>query len=193
MRAVLSRRSLQLVAPVALLLLPGAGGLAAQAQPAPSARPMPAARPADVASVDAIVAALYDVISGPAGQQRDWDRMRSLFIPGARLIPTGPRPEGGVGYRVLDLEGWIAGAEGWLMTNGFFEREIARKADRYGNIVHLFSTYDSRYKAEDPAPFARGINSIQLVFDGTRWWVVTVFWQGESADHPIPAEYLPGR
>jgi len=150
----------------------------------------PAANPSDVASVDSIVAALYDVISGPAGKKRDWDRMRSLFIPGARLIPTGKRQSGEISSRVLTVEDYINGSSKALEEGGFFEKEIARRTELYGNIAHVFSTYDSRRKAEDPKPFARGINSIQLMNDGKRWWIVTVFWQGEGPDNPLPEKYL---
>ena len=150
----------------------------------------PAANPSDVASVDSTVAALYDVISGPAGKKRDWDRMRSLFIPGARLIPTGKRQSGEISSRVLTVEDYINGSSKALEEGGFFEKEIARRTELYGNIAHVFSTYDSRRKAEDPKPFARGINSIQLMNDGKRWWIVTVFWQGEGPDNPLPEKYL---
>lgn len=165
--------------------------------PAPTPKPLtietpapPAANPADVASVDAIIAAVYDVISGPAGKKRDWDRMRSLFVPGARLIPTGPKPTGGYGARVGTLEDYITRGGPYLESQGFFEKEIARKTETFGNIAHAFSTYESRHKAEDEKPFARGINSIQLVNDGTRWWVVTIFWQGEDEKTPLPEKYL---
>jgi hypothetical protein len=151
---------------------------------------MPAANPADVASMDAIIAAVYDVISGPAGKKRDWDRMRSLFTPGARLIPTGPRPGGGWGSRALTVEEYISRASGFLEKEGFFEREVARRTESFGNIAHVFSTYESRHAAGDAQPFQRGINSIQLMNDGTRWWVVTIFWQGEDKQNPLPAKYL---
>jgi hypothetical protein len=102
----------------------------------------------DVGSLDAIIAALYDVISGPAGQQRNWDRMRSLFIPGARLIPA--HPPGWQGRpRVLDVDGYIGRAGPTLEKNGFFEREISRKTDSFGTITHAFSTYESRRTKED--------------------------------------------
>jgi hypothetical protein len=156
--------------------------------PAPAAAP--AARPADVASVDAILAALYDVISGPAGQKRDWDRMRSLFAPGARLIPTGRRPDGTFAMRTWTVEEYIANAGPSLESGGFFEREIGRRTETFGNIVHAFSSYDSKRTLADAQPFARGINSIQLWNDGTRWYVVTVFWEGERPDNRIPAQYI---
>jgi len=140
--------------------------------------------------MDAIIAALYDVISGPAGKKRDWDRMRSLFIPGARLIPSGPRPGGSHGARVVTVEDYITRSAPMMEAQGFFETEIARKTDTFGNIAHVFSTYDSRHKADDAKPFARGINSIQLLNDGKRWWIVTVFWQGEDEKNPLPEKYL---
>jgi len=152
--------------------------------------PPPPARPADVASIDAIVAAVYEVISGPAGQRRDWDRMRSLFIPGARLIPTGRRADGSTGHGMLTVDGYISSSGPRLEETGFFETEIHRVEERFGNIAHLFSTYESRRKADDAQPFARGINSIQVIFDGTRWWIVTIFWQNERTDTPIPDKYL---
>jgi hypothetical protein len=159
--------------------------------PTPSPTPSsPSANPADVTSVDAIVAAVYDVISGPAGKKRDWDRMKSLFLPGARLIPTGARQSGGYASRVLTVEEYIQRASGFFETEGFYEREVSRKSEEFGQIVHVFSTYESRHAPGDAKPFQRGINSIQLMNDGSRWWVVTIFWQGEDEKHPLPEKYL---
>jgi hypothetical protein len=163
----------------------------AQSPTASSTPQSPAADPKDVATMDSIIAALYDVISGPAGQKRNWDRFRSLFVPGARLIPTGRNPQTGeVGSRVRTPEEYMTRSAPLLEQNGFFEREISRQTEKFGNIAHLFSTYESRHKAEDEKPFARGINSIQLMNDGKRWWVVTIFWQAEDDKTPLPAEYL---
>lgn len=172
-----------------------------QTTPVPAPSPMPkqmtiekpappAANPADVASVDAIIAAVYDVISGPAGKKRDWDRMRSLFAPGARLIPTGPRQAGGYGSRVLTVDEYIERASGVFEKEGFFEREAARQTEQFGQIVHAFSTYESRHAPDDAKPFQRGINSMQLMNDGKRWWMVTIFWQGEDEKNPLPEKYL---
>ena len=166
-----------------LLTLPGP----TSAQEAP-----PPADPADVESLDAIVAAVYDAISGPAGEARDWDRFRSLFAPQARLIPTGRAPDGSVGHRVLDVEGYIEAAGTALEADGFFETELGRVTERYGPVVHLMSAYDSRRTADDPEPFARGVNSFQLLDDGERWWVVSIFWASETPDNPIPARFLDG-
>jgi hypothetical protein len=148
-----------------------------------------AADPKDVASQDAIIAALYDVISGPACQARDWDRFRSLFVPGARLIPTG-FTSGKAVTRVMTPDEYATASGANLERNGFFEKEISRTGETFGAVTHAFSTYESRRKANDEKPFARGINSIQLSNDGTRWWIVTVYWQGERPDSPIPAQYL---
>jgi hypothetical protein len=146
----------------------------------------PAAKPEDVASLDAIVRSLYDVISGPAGQKRDWDRMRSLFYPGARLIPARPTPEGGATATMLSVEDFIKRSEPGI-AKGFFESEIRREIQTFGNIAHVFSTYESK-RAQGEKPFARGINSFQLLKDGQRWWIVTIFWDSERPDNPLPAK-----
>lgn len=149
------------------------------------------ANPADVASIDQIMRAVYDVISGDAGQKRDWDRFRSLFHKDARLIPAGKNAQTGVfGARAFTPDEYIARSSPFMEKEGFFEREIARRTDVYGNIAHVFSTYESLHKTSDKKPFARGINSFQLLNDGKRWWVLTIYWQGETVDAPIPKKYL---
>jgi len=183
-------RPLPLALMVATLLLPVARADGQQATSRDTARTVPAARPADVESIDAIMRAVYDVISGPAGQARDWNRFRSLLAPGARLIPTGKRADGAGVLRVWTAEEYIANAGVQLERSGFFEREIGRKMERYGNVVHLMSAYDSKRALSDPAPFARGVNSFQLFFDGTRWWVVTIYWEAETPGNPIPPALL---
>lgn len=150
-----------------------------------------AARPADVASIESIIAALYDVISGPPGQDRDWSRFRSLFTDGARLIVGAPGSDGRVPARNMTVEEYVRSADAFLKRDGFWEREIARRIERYGNVAHVFSTYESRVKSAESAPFSRGINSIQLLTNGQRWWVVTIFWDFERPGNPIPPEYLP--
>lgn len=156
-------------------------------QPAPTSQ----ARAEDVQSIDAILAATYDVISGPAGKKRDWDRFRSLFYPGSRLIPVGKRPnETEVRARVLSPDDYIERSAPVLEKEGFFERGVSNAIEHYGNIAQVFSTYESRHASDDAKPFQRGINSFELVNDGKRWWVMTILWEGETPDNPIPAEYL---
>ncbi|RYG24509.1 hypothetical protein EON82_10545 [bacterium] len=134
--------------------------------------------------------AVYGVISGPAGQKRDWDRMRTLFQPEARMIAVGKTPAGEVRKRVLTVDDYIRLSGPMLEERGFFEKEVARRVEQYGNIAHVFSTYESRQKADDAKPFMRGINSFQLWNDGKRWWVVTIYWQSEDGTTPIPEKYL---
>jgi hypothetical protein len=148
------------------------------------------ADPKDVSSPEAIVAAVYDVISGPAGQKRNWDRMRTLFVPEARMIPTGKRPTGESTRRVLTVEEYIINSGPFLEKDGFFEKEIGNRTEQFGNIVHVFSTYESKRAAADERPFMRGINSIQLWYDGKRWWIITILWQSENKDTPIPEKYI---
>ncbi len=149
----------------------------------------PTARPADVASVDAIMNAVYDVISGDSGVARDWDRFRSLFHPEARLVPVVGRPGGAFQPLVLSVNDYVSRA-GPALERGFHEREIGRRQETYGPIVHIFSTYESRRRAGDAQPFARGINSFQLYHDGSRYWVMQIFWWGETPGTPIPQRYF---
>lgn len=144
----------------------------------------------DVSSPEAIVAAVYDVISGPAGQKRNWDRMRTLFVPDARMIPIGKRPTGESTRRVLSVEDYIASSGPLLEKDGFFEAEIGRRTEQFGNMVHVFSTYESKRAVTHEKPFTRGINSFQLWYDGKRWWVITILWQSETKDTPIPEKYI---
>lgn len=168
--------------------------------PAAPARPVgsiagradwPKAKAEDVKSPEAIVAAVYSVISGGKGQERDWDRMRSLFVPDARLIPAIAGKDGHSDALFLTVDGYIERSGARLTSAGFFERSIHNETEQFGNIVQVWSTYESRHEAADEKPFARGINSFQLLKDGDRYWVVNIFWDAESPSKPIPAKYLP--
>ena len=190
----------QMLVPSLTFCLLSFGLLLGHARAQDSSKTLP--RPEDVKSIDAIIAAVYDVISGPSGQKRDWERMRSLFAPGARLMPTAAvRPPGtppdvkpvegdSFATTVLDVDGYVTRSGKYLEENGFFERETAHRVETYGHIAHVWSTYEARHKADDPKPFMRGINSIQLMNDGKRWWVVTVFWEAETAQTPLPEKFL---
>jgi hypothetical protein len=151
------------------------------------------ASPADVSTLDGIMKAVYDVISGDAGQKRDWNRFRSLFHRDARLIPSGKSPRtGNTGARAFTAEEYIKGSEPLMEKEGFFEREKARRVDMYGSLAQVFSTYESFHKPGDKQPFERGINAFQLLNDGKRWWVISIYWLGETPDNPIPKKYLKG-
>jgi len=145
-------------------------------------------RTPDASSPDAIIAALYEVISGPAGEARDWDRFRSLFLPGsARLVGMATNPAGEIVYRAMTPDEYVELSGPSLEANGFFEVEIGHTEDRFGHVLHRFSAYAAKRTPQDQEPFMRGINSIQLLWDGERWWVVTVLWDQERPDNRIPA------
>ena len=145
---------------------------------------VPAARAADVNSLDSILKAVYDVISGPAGD-RDWNRFRSLFVPEARLTSATRNKDGSI--FLTDVEGYVRGAGGYFKTHAFYESAIANRVEKFGNIAQVFSSYASR-NAPSEKPFARGVNSIQLFHDCARWWVISILWDEESPSNPLPAE-----
>jgi hypothetical protein len=176
-----------LFAPLLGTALPLAGQ-----EPARPHVPVPtvAARPADVATLDGILAAFYDVISGPAGQPRQWSRDRSLYIPGVQFVSLSTDSTGAIHASVMDHQTYVDRTDAVLVRRGFFEREIHRTVQRFGNVVHVFSTYDMRERTDGPV-IGRGINSVELFWDGARWWISSAQWDDERPDNPIPAEYLP--
>ena len=137
----------------------------------------------------ALIVLISPAIVGPAGK-RNWYRERSLFLEGARLIPIGKRVHKEGELQIMSIDEWIEDAKDYFAENDFYELEIMRQISRFGNIVQAFSTYEAR-KSADGAPFARGINSIQLLKKDGRWWIVTVMWDNESKANPIPEEFLP--
>ncbi|MBO6606778.1 hypothetical protein [Psychroserpens sp.] len=145
----------------------------------------------DVQTLDSTVEALYSVISGEKGEARDWEKFKFLFHKDAKLIPTGKTENGTVNANFMTTDDYIELAGKWLVDNGFHEVEIHRTTNTFGSVTQIFSTYESYKSKNDEAPFARGINSIQLLNDGTRWWVINIYWQQETPDNPIPSEYLP--
>jgi hypothetical protein len=130
---------------------------------------------ADVGTLDAILKAMYDLISGPAGQARDWQRFRSLYASGARLMPVvSTRPEAH-DVRILSPEEYIARVDPIFAGEPFWERESGRQTEVFGNVAHVLSRYVSLH-SPDGEPFESGTNSLQLFYDGSRWWIVSVMW-----------------
>ena len=133
------------------------------------------ASPSDVATLDAILRAMYEVVSGAAGTPRDWTRFRSLYLPGARLMPVvsvaGETPH----VRVLSPEEYIRRVEPIFAAEDFWERETSRQVETFGRIAHVLSHYES-LRDSNGAPFERGTNSLQLFYDDSRWWIVSVMW-----------------
>lgn len=187
----------------AVLAVSLAGGVVAAQQPKPlvgaiaSHPEWPKARPDDVKSVDALMAALYDVISGPAGRPRDWDRFRSLFLPDGRLgvIRHAAPAADGKPARTDDVvfltpQDYVDRDAPYFQTHGFFERGIANRVEEFGNLVSVWSTYESRNAADDPKPFVRGINSLQIVKAEGRYWVASILWDDERSGVTLPEKYL---
>jgi imidazolonepropionase-like amidohydrolase len=142
----------------------------------------------DLTTIDGIINALYASISGEKGVERDWKTFRMLFKEDAKLIPAGINEQGDATIRYWTPEDYIEQSGPWLVENGFIEEEIHRETDRFDPIAHVFSTYTSR-NTKGGELIARGINSIQLLNDGKRWWVVNIYWAGESEERPVPKEY----
>lgn len=147
------------------------------------------ARPEDVASPRAIVRALYQSISGPGDAERDWDRIRSLFDPKARFLigrwladPAEPKE---VVFE-WDLEAFLAEGRAYWLGEGFWESELVGRIERFGNVAHVLSSYESRTGSEDSEPIGRGVNSVQLIRHADRWWITSIVWDVETSATPLP-------
>lgn len=147
----------------------------------------PAAKSEDVDTIDHVLVALYAVISGPPGE-RDWNRFRSLFLPGAHLTSTGKAADGSIRVHPNTVDDYLTRGGAYFLKNGFFESPIHSRIETFGNIAQVFSSYESRHKVGE-APFARGINSLQLLNDGKRWWIVGILWDEERPDNPLPKDF----
>jgi hypothetical protein len=179
-------RLLAAIASIPLAILPVS---AQNAGPGHVAVPVVEALPADVQTIDGIVAAFYEVISGPTGEPRDWGRDATLYLEPvsftiARLDPETGKPEA----RTITKQEYVDQSDAWLVEHGFTEREIHRETRRFGNIAHVWSTYEW---ISGDGETGRGINGIDLFHDGTRWWITHATWDSERESNPIPAEYLP--
>jgi len=166
---------------------PAARQQAAPQAPSAALASAPAARPDDVKSINSILTALYGVISGPAGE-RDWDRFRSLFLPQARLTSATKNADGSSRIRPMGVEDYAKAASNYFLQHAFYESPVVNRIETFGNITQIFSSYESRH-APGEAPFARGINSIQMLNDSSRWWIVSILWDEERADNPLPKEF----
>lgn len=148
-------------------------------------------RPEDVSSIDGIVAAFYDIVSGPAGERRNWARDSTLYLPGVRFVTVNAQRDGGFRASIIDHGGFAAGSNAGFERQGFYEQEIHRVTQHVGNVAYVLSSYEWRTEPDGPAG-GRGVNSISLFWDGDRWWITQAMWSDETAEHPIPPELLPG-
>jgi hypothetical protein len=148
-----------------------------------------APRAEDVASIDGVIKAFYEVISGPAGQPRQWGRDRSLYIPDVRFVSIEKKKDGTTEAKPISHQEFVDRSDASLVKGGFYESEIHRDTQQFGQIAHVFSTYESRIKVDGPV-IARGINSLELFNDGKRWWVLSVQWDEEREGLKIPEKWL---
>lgn len=188
---------------LAVLLISSIAAAQATRHPAPGTPPpsdaarRPGAPPAgDGASIDSILAALYASVSHPDGAEPDWARMRGVMLSVGMFIPP-KRPKEEM-FTVLDVDGFrdrvrkgAAEAKEKGNSTAFYEKEVARRLDCFGNVCQAFSTYEARRAPSDEKPFVSGINSIQIINDGERWWVASVVWDVERPGNPIPDQYKP--
>lgn len=176
----------------AVFIVAGAISLSASASAQTSAPPAnaawPEARPADVASINSIILATYDAISSDAGGHPDMKRFQSLFIPQAQLIDVSYR-DGKPAMTVRSIQEFVDLVSGMKGRQGRYEREVARRTERYGNLAQVWSSNVYGYESESK-PAGHGINSITLTWDGKRWWIIGASWKNETPGQPVPARYL---
>lgn len=165
-------------------------------QTRPSARtahvliPKIAPRPQDVATMDGIIKAFYDVVSGPVGQPRQWSRDSTLYVPGVLFISTDVGRDGKPYHDIMSHQQFVDKYNASVVAQGFYEQEIHRVTTRYGTIAHVMSTYVMRRTLNGPL-IGRGVNSLELFYDGKRWWIVCDLWDEERPGNPLPKELLP--
>jgi hypothetical protein len=188
---------------VLLLVFCSIGSAQTSAAPPPLVRSIdsdpswPAANAGDVDSVNHLIESLYDVISGAAGKPRDWQRFRSLFLPTGRLgviRPDTPAIDGKPAAKsdviFITPEEYVERDAPYFKSNGFFERGIANRVEEFGDLVSVWSTYESRHAVGDAKPFARGINSLQLAHARGRYWIASIIWDEERSGLTLPEKYL---
>jgi hypothetical protein len=159
-----------------------------------------AKKPGDVDTVDHLLASLYAVVSGPAGQ-RDWDRFRALFLPDARIgwivpesVASGDKPARKGDVFVLTPDIFVQQNDSYFRKHGFYERSIVKRTEEFGNLVEVWSTKESRDVKDDAHP-SRGINAFQIVHVQGRFWIASLIFDDERPGVTLPAKYLktPGQ
>lgn len=148
------------------------------------------ADPRDVGSIDSLVRALYQVISGPGGQARNWDRARTLFMGDVRMIAVSPNKAGKPNVRMITFPEYVERAKPIVAKQGFYESEIKRNARKFGNVAQVFSSYEIRHNPGEEA-VVRGVNALQVYFDGQRWWIASIIWDTDRPGNPLPKDLAP--
>lgn len=141
--------------------------------------------------IRALVTELYALVSGPGGEPRDWDREAELFLPQAHMIRTVVDADGVPRPEIMRAADYPDNFERLMGGRDFYEVEVHNVIERFGQIAHVFSTYEAFEDAERTRFLKRGINSIQLYrLDGT-WRIANMVWDDERAGQAIDARYLP--
>ncbi len=148
------------------------------------------ADPADVSTIDSLMKALYAVISGPAGLERNWSRAKSLFIPDIRMIATNPNKAGQPNVRMISFQEYVDRVAIAVEKQGFYESEIKRSVRQFGNVAQVFSSYQIRHELKGE-PAVMGINALQLYFDGHRWWIASIVWDTDRPGNQLPKDLAP--
>jgi hypothetical protein len=177
------------------LLVCGLGGGRAMEKQGEKRRveaPTIGARPEDVNTIEGIVKASYETISGGVGVARQWGRDRTLFAPSVRYISLSKNKAGEVKARTSDYQEYLDESDDFLVKQGFTEAELGREIKRFGNVATVLSSYEGRVQSTGKV-VTRGVNIFSLYFDGKRWWIQTMMWDEERPENPIPANLLPGK
>ena len=175
------------------LLFPQSAGKSADPQ-----KPVPhvsigkvAPRPEDVSTIDGMIKAYYEIVSGPAGQPRQWDRDATLYIPNVRFVIISEDATGKATAESMTHQEFVDSSEASIGGKAFYEHEVHRITQRAGNIAHVFSTAERSSSPEGKAE-GRSIDSLELFWDGKRWWITGAnLWDINTAKHPLPPEFLP--
>jgi hypothetical protein len=150
-----------------------------------------APRAEDVISIEAIVKASYETISGGVGVPRQWGRDETLFDPNVRFVAVERDPKSGaIVATITTHHEFVDGTDASLVKDGFTERELAHTIQRFGNVATVLSSYEGK-NASTGKVVTRGVNIFQLYFDGKRWWILSMVWDQETPANPIPPELLP--
>jgi len=155
-------------------------------------RPVIEARVEAVSTIEGIVKASYETISGGAGAPRQWGRDRTLFAPSVRYISLSKNKAGEVNARTSDYQEYLDESDDFLVKEGFTEVELGREIKRFGNVATVLSSYEGRVQSTGKV-VTRGVKIFSLYFDGKRWWIQTMMWDEEGPGNPIPANLLPGK
>lgn len=147
--------------------------------------------PEEAGSIDSIVSSIFAIISGEKGEEGDWELMKNIFHPKARLM-TGYPDEAGINeLRVFSVEEYISTFRNDFYNMTFYEKDVKNEIERFGDLAHVLSTYQAFTTKEMAQPVRTGVASIQLYHDGERWWVLSMYWKNGSKEDPVPSIYLP--